>query len=169
MCGVAAFYRYRPQQRTDSRAQLERMAGRMACRGPDDEGVWIDENEVAGLAHRRLSIIDLSERGAQPMWDNGRSVVISFNGEIYNYRELRRELEGKGYQFVTDSDTEVLIQLYRDRGPDMVRALRGMFAFVIWDPGQRRMLLARDPFGIKPLYFADDGNTIRVASEVKAL
>lgn len=103
------------------------------------------------------------------MWDNGRSVVISFNGEIYNYRELRRELEGKGYQFVTDSDTEVLIQLYRDRGSDMVRALRGMFAFVIWDPGRRRMLLARDPFGIKPLYFADDGNTILVASEVKAL
>src|SRR5207248_6944640 len=101
MCGVAAFYHYRDQQTTDDRAQLQRMACRMACRGPDDEGIWIDGSEVAGLAHRRLSIIDLSERGAQPMWDAGRSAVISFNGEIYNYRELRRELEAKGYPFVT--------------------------------------------------------------------
>ena len=103
------------------------------------------------------------------MSDETCSTLISFNGEIYNYRELRRELEAKGHRFFSDSDTEVLVQLYRDRGAEMVQALRGMFAFVIWDSVRRRMLLARDPFGIKPLYFADDGQSIRVASEVKAL
>src|SRR5438094_4997584 len=148
MCGVAAFYRYGGQQAVDDKAELGRMAHRMACRGPDGDGMWIDPSGVAGLAHRRLSIIDLSERGAQPMLDETRTTVISFNGEIYNYLELRRGLEAKGHRFFSDSDTEVLLQLYRDHGPDMVRLLRGMFAFVIWDALRRQMLLARDPFGI---------------------
>src|SRR5205085_242011 len=123
MCGVAAFYNYREQPTARDVADLERMTCRMACRGPDGQGVWIDPARIAGLSHRRLSIIDLSERGAQPMTDASHGLVISFNGEIYNYQELRRELAAKGYRFTTESDTEVLLHLYRDRGRDMVHAL----------------------------------------------
>src|SRR5437867_12884016 len=103
------------------------------------------------------------------MSDCTGTYVISFNGEIYNYRELRAELETKGYRFVSGSDTEVLLYLYADRGERMVTALRGMFAFALWDARRDGLLLARDPFGIKPLYFADDGREVRAASEVKAL
>ncbi len=122
-----------------------------------------------GLAHRRLAIIDLSPHGAQPMATRDGRLCVTFNGEIYNYRELRRELEAKGYSFQSQSDTEVLLHLYADRGQEMVHALRGMYAFGIWDTYEQSLFLARDPFGIKPLYYADDGQTIRFASQVKAL
>jgi asparagine synthase (glutamine-hydrolysing) len=141
----------------------------MRSRGPDGDGLWRSSDGRAVLGHRRLAIIDLSAGGAQPMHSNDASLAISFNGEIYNYRELRRELENKGYRFHTQSDTEVLLQLYAERGDGMVHALRGMFAFALWDGRTNRLLLARDPFGIKPLYYADDGRCIRAASEVKAL
>ena len=122
-----------------------------------------------GLAHRRLSIIDLSAGGAQPKsFDDGR-LVISYNGEIYNFRDLRAEMEQQGRRFETDSDTEVVLQLYDRDGPAMVEKLRGMFAFAIWDSARQGMFLARDGFGIKPLYYADDGRTFRLASQVKAL
>lgn len=141
----------------------------MVNRGPDGAGLWISQDNRVGLAHRRLAIIDLSEAGAQPMATADGRLRITFNGEIYNYQEMRRELEAKGYIFHSNSDTEVLLHLYADRGAEMVHALRGMYAFALWDEGRRGMLLARDPFGIKPLYFADDGSTLRVASQVKAL
>ncbi|MFL5616094.1 MAG: asparagine synthase (glutamine-hydrolyzing) [Gemmatimonadaceae bacterium] len=169
MCGIAASYAY------DSRAQalgaesVLRMCDRMRSRGPDGDGLWRSADGRAVLGHRRLAIIDLSAGGAQPMSSKDASLALTFNGEIYNYRELRRELEAKGYQFRTQSDTEVLLQLYADRGDEMVHALRGMFAFALWDGRTNRLLLARDPFGIKPLYYADDGRCIFVASEVKAL
>jgi len=121
------------------------------------------------LAHRRLAIIDLTEAAAQPMHDPETGNVIVFNGEIYNYRELRRELEAQGVTFRTQSDTEVLLALYRVHGSDMLPKLRGMFAFALWDALQQSLLLARDPLGIKPLYYADDGRTLRFASQVKAL
>ncbi len=122
-----------------------------------------------GLGHRRLSIIDLSERASQPMAsDDGRFVVV-FNGEIYNYPQLRAELETDGAHFRTTSDTEALLHLYARHGAEMVHRLRGMFAFAIWDERQRRLFLARDPYGIKPLYIANDGWTFRFASQVKAL
>jgi asparagine synthase (glutamine-hydrolysing) len=141
----------------------------MGCRGPDGAGEWYSADGRVALGHRRLAIIDLSERGAQPMHDAGSAHVITFNGEIYNYRALRAQLETKGYRFRSDSDTEVLLHLYAEKGEAMVHDLRGMFAFALWDERRKGLFLARDPFGIKPLYYADDGRCIRVASEVKAL
>jgi asparagine synthase (glutamine-hydrolysing) len=145
------------------------MRDRMAARGPDGGGEWYSADRRVGLAHRRLAIIDLTEAGAQPMHDPEAGNVIVFNGEIYNYRELRRELEARGVTFRTQSDTEVLLALYRVRRSDMLPKLRGMFAFALWDARQQALLLVRDSFGIKPLYYADDGRTLRFASQVKAL
>src|SRR5437867_2936651 len=156
MCGIAAVFAYSPQAAPVDLERLSRTCDRMDCRGPDGSGTWIDIKRRVALGHRRLAIIDLSERGSQPMSDCTGTYVISFNGEIYNYRELRAELETKGYRFVSGSDTEVLLYLYADRGERMVTALRGMFAFALWNARRGGLLLARDPFGIKPLYFAYD-------------
>ncbi len=145
------------------------MRERMAARGPDGAGIWLGANERIGLAHRRLAIIDLSDNGGQPMQTEDGRYVVSFNGEIYNHAELRAELIAKGYRFRSRSDTEVLLRLYAERGAGMVRDLRGMFAFALWDAVARSLLLARDPYGVKPLYYSDDGRTIRFASQVKAL
>jgi asparagine synthase (glutamine-hydrolysing) len=131
--------------------------------------MWFSDDNRVGLAHRRLAILDLTETGSQPMATPDGSLTVTFNGEIYNYRELRADLENKGYRFRSMSDTEVLLYLYADRGAEMVQHLRGMYAFAIWDSRRQGLFLARDPFGIKPLYLADDGATLRVASQVKAL
>lgn len=146
----------------------------MVSRGPDDAGMWISPDGQTGLAHRRLSIIDLSERGAQPMALSRKNSAdddlrIVFNGEIYNYEHLRSRLESQGRQFFSDSDTEVLLHLYDEKGEDMVEGLRGMYAFAILDPKREGVFLARDPYGIKPLYFADTGSSFYAASQVQAL
>jgi asparagine synthase (glutamine-hydrolysing) len=141
----------------------------MVARGPDGAGIWIAEGGRVGFGHRRLAIIDLTGAGAQPMTNHDKSLVVTFNGEIYNYRELRNDLETKGYVFRTNSDTEVLLHLYAAKGEAMVKDLRGMFAFAIWDERRSVMFMARDPYGIKPVYYADDGRTLRFASSVKAL
>ncbi len=166
MCGVAGIFAYRggPADLTT----LQTMSDALVHRGPDGSGTWVDDDGRMALAHRRLSIIDLSERGAQPMTSSDGDVVVCFNGEIYNHRALRAELEAEGRVFRSSSDTEVLLQLYQARGEAMLGELRGMFAFVIVDRKKRGMLLARDPYGIKPLYVADDGRAVHVASEVKA-
>jgi asparagine synthase (glutamine-hydrolysing) len=169
MCGITGIYAYHYAANPVDRAELQRMRDHMAARGPDGLGEWYSRNDHVGLGHRRLSIIDLSERGAQPMVSLDGNLVVSFNGEIYNFRELRALLEAKGYRFRTQTDTEVLLQLYAQKGEAMVRDLRGMFAFAIWDAKRSALLLARDPYGIKPLYYADDGWTFRFASQVKAL
>ena len=169
MCGIAGIYAYLDVAPRIDRAELGRMNDRMAARGPDGHRQWAGADGRIGLAHRRLAIIDLSEGGAQPMQSADGRLTITFNGEIYNYRELRAELQAKGYQFNSESDTEVLLQLYADCGPAMVGRLRGMFAFGLWDARSRQLLLARDPLGIKPLYWADDGWTLRFASQAKAL
>ncbi|MDP2376451.1 asparagine synthase (glutamine-hydrolyzing) [Reyranella sp.] len=169
MCGIAGIFAYLNVAPPVDRAELGRINDRMAARGPDGSGQWIGADGRIGFAHQRLAIIDLSEGGAQPKKSADGALTITFNGEIYNYRELRAELLAKGYEFHTDSDTEVLLQLYADCGPAMVGRLRGMFAFGLWDSRQRRLLLARDPLGIKPLYWADDGWTLRFASQAKAL
>lgn len=169
MCGIAGIFAYLDVAPAADRAELARMNLRMAPRGPDGSGDWFSPDGRLGFTHRRLAIIDLSERGAQPMHSIDGTLTITFNGEIYNYRELKAGLEAKGYKFRSDSDTEVLLQLYADRGPAMVAELRGMFAFGLWDSRKRQLLLARDPLGIKPLYYADDGWTIRFASLAKAL
>jgi asparagine synthase (glutamine-hydrolysing) len=141
----------------------------MIRRGPDGQGEWFSADARIGLAHRRLSIIDLSDAGAQPMASEDGLLVITFNGEIYNYRRLRARLEAKGYRFRSHSDTEVLLHLYSEHGINMLRELRGMFAFALWDVRAEHLYLARDPYGIKPLYYAHDGGVLRAASQVKAL
>jgi asparagine synthase (glutamine-hydrolysing) len=169
MCGIAGIFAYGAGAPPVDEARLRRMHDAMVPRGPDGDGFWIAEDRRLGMAHRRLSIIDLSDAGAQPMQTADGRYRIVFNGEIYNYRALRAELEHAGVRFETESDTEVLLHLYAKSGPEMVQRLRGMFAFAIWDAPRHGLFLARDPYGIKPLYFADDGQTIAVASQVKAL
>jgi asparagine synthase (glutamine-hydrolysing) len=169
MCGIAGVYAYRSTARSVDRHELVRMRDHMASRGPDGSGDWYSADGRVGFGHRRLSIIDLSSRGAQPMQTADGRLVVTFNGEIYNYRALRSKLEAKGYAFQSNSDTEVLLHLYAELGHDMLGELRGMFAFGIWDSQTQQLLLARDPYGIKPLYYADDGSTLRFASQVKAL
>lgn len=169
MCGIVAHFAYARRGAPEDRARVRRASERLRPRGPDGAGEWASEDGRVVLAHRRLAIIDLSERGAQPMRTADGRYTITFNGEIYNYRALRAELEAKGYEFSSDCDTEVLLHLYAERGEAMVHALRGMFAFAIWDEARRGLFAARDPFGIKPLYVADDGAALLLASEVKAL
>ena len=168
MCGIAAIFSYNNGPPVDER-ELLRIRDRMTSRGPDGAGMWVSEDRSVGLAHRRLAIIDLSPTADQPMTDDSGVFTITFNGEIYNYKELRRELKARGYRFRSTSDTEVLLHLYADRGVKMLDDLRGMYAFALWDRRKKSLFLARDPFGIKPLYYADDGHTFRAASQVKAL
>jgi asparagine synthase (glutamine-hydrolysing) len=169
MCGITAIFAYRPAASAVDAVELEAITERMRSRGPDAGGTWISPDGRVGLGNRRLAIIDLSDEGTQPMWDVERELVIVFNGEIYNYAELRASLERSGARFHSHTDTEVLLQLYRRDGERMTGLLRGMYTFAIWEPKARRMFVARDPYGIKPLYLADDGGTIRLASTVKAL
>jgi asparagine synthase (glutamine-hydrolysing) len=170
MCGIGGVVDLGAQGGVVSAAAaLARVSSRLAARGPDGEGIWTSPSGRAALAHRRLSIIDLSERGAQPMLSADTRLAVTFNGEIYNYRALREELEAKGRRFRTQSDTEVLLHLYEERGDQMVHSLRGMFAFGLWDEARGGLLLARDPYGIKPLYHASGGGRLWFASQVKAL
>ncbi|MEM7774280.1 MAG: asparagine synthase (glutamine-hydrolyzing) [Pseudomonadota bacterium] len=169
MCGINGIFAYHYAANPIDRAELVRTRDHMAPRGPDGAGDWIASDQRVGFGHRRLSIIDLSDTGAQPMTSADGRFVITFNGEIYNYRDLRSRLMQRGYAFTSQSDTEVLLHLYADRGAEMVHDLRGMFAFAIWDMRDRTLFLARDPYGVKPLYYCDDGWTFRFASQVKAL
>lgn len=169
MCGLVAVYSYRVGGHLVSPGELLKMREAMISRGPDGAGLWVDESSKVGLAHRRLAILDLTENGSQPMATPDGRLRIVFNGEIYNYLELRSDLEKRRHSFRSNSDTEVLLYAYREYGESMVEHLRGMFSFVIWDEERRGVFLARDHFGIKPLYYHDDGETLRVASQVKAL
>lgn len=169
MCGIAGIYAYHYVANSPDRAELIRVRNSMEKRGPDGSGAWFSQDGRVGFGHRRLSIIDLSDNAAQPMLSADGRYVVTFNGEIYNYRELRERLEKQGWRFRSGSDTEVLLHLYAQKGADMVSDLRGMFAFAIWDTERRLLFLARDPYGIKPLYYSDDGWTFRFASQVKAL
>lgn len=168
MCGFAGAFLF--DRNSSSGEQIvNRMCNHMDARGPDAAGYWSDPGSGLYLGHRRLSIIDLDLRANQPMRsDDGRYVII-FNGEIYNFRELRNSLEVKGEIFGTQSDTEVLLKLYRAEGENMLLQLRGMFAFAIWDCQTRSVFLARDPYGIKPLYMAKCKQGWLFASQVKGL
>ncbi len=165
MCGIAGVV-YRDPTRPCLAETIVAMRDVMSYRGPDDAGIYLDG--PVGLGHRRLSIIDLSG-GHQPMADVRGANWIVFNGEIYNYRELRTELVQKGYTFRTHSDTEVILQLFADRGERCVDWLNGMFAFAIWDADRRSLFLARDRMGVKPLYYAETSQAFIFASEIKAL
>ena len=165
MCGIAGVCYADPTREVD-RARLEAMAARIVHRGPDGGGFFAAPG--VGLAHRRLSIIDL-EGGQQPLGNEDGLVQVVFNGEIYNYRELRRSLESRGHKFATSSDTEVLVHLYEEEGEHLVEKLRGMFALAIWDARRKRLVLARDRVGIKPLYFLRDGEKLLFSSELKGI
>ncbi|MGX1308049.1 asparagine synthase (glutamine-hydrolyzing) [Amorphus suaedae] len=163
MCGIAGYSgAFVP-------GLLAGMSEAIAHRGPDADGAFQDEEAGIGLAHRRLAIVDLSSAGSQPMQDDAGRVVIVFNGEIYNFRELRDELIADGYRFRGHSDTEVLLNLYLRDGPDLLARLNGIFAFAIWDRETRRLFLARDHFGVKPLYHTTTPCGFLFASELKAL
>jgi asparagine synthase (glutamine-hydrolysing) len=164
MCGIAGTFAF--DGRAADRALLQAMGDSLAHRGPDGEGFLADG--PVGIAHRRLSILDL-EGGAQPMTTRDGGAFLAFNGEIYNFVELREELQRRGHPFETASDTEVILHLYEERGPACVEALRGMFAFALWDPRLGRLFLARDRVGIKPLYLYQDDRVLVFASEIKAI
>jgi len=167
MCGICGIVGPAPVDRR----VLSRMTGVLEHRGPDDEGFHIaeyDDGSAVGLGFRRLSIIDLNT-GNQPIGNEDGSLQVVLNGEIYNYRELRAELIGRGHRFATNSDTEVIVHLYEELGARCVERLNGMFAFALWDEKDRRLLLARDRFGKKPLYYADLGDALLFGSELKAL
>ncbi len=163
MCGIAGII---GKNCEDKDKLIEKMTDLMIHRGPDDEGFYVD-NDVA-LGMRRLSIIDL-EKGRQPIFNEDKNLVIIFNGEIYNYKELRQPLISHGHDFKTNSDTEVIIHLYEEYGVECVKKLRGMFAFCIYDKKNKTIFLARDYFGIKPLYFLNIDNIFAFASEIKSL
>jgi asparagine synthase (glutamine-hydrolysing) len=168
MCGIAGFVsRNEHREMAAARAVLDRMCRVIAHRGPDDQGMLVDERVALGM--RRLSIIDLPG-GHQPMSGCGGAVTIVFNGEIYNYRELQRELESRGHQFKTHSDTETIVHTYEEYGASCVEHLRGMFAFAIWDSRSRELFIARDRVGKKPLYYTiTPGGTLMFGSELKSL
>jgi asparagine synthase (glutamine-hydrolysing) len=165
MCGICGKVNFDKAQCVD-RDLLRSMMASMHHRGPDDEGMYLSGN--VGLGHRRLSIIDLNT-GKQPIANEDDTVWIVFNGEIYNYQELRKELLGRGHRFRTETDTEVIIHAYEEYGEDFLSRLRGMFAFAIWDEKKRQLLLARDRVGIKPLYCCLSGKSLIFASEMKAI
>ena len=165
MCGIAGIFRYRSELPV-SEGVLRAMADVMVHRGPDDSGVL--HSGPVGLAHRRLSIIDLSG-GRQPIANEDESVWIVYNGEVYNHRDLRRDLERAGHVYRTQSDTETILHAYEEWGPACVQRFRGMFAFAIWDAPRRRLFVARDRFGVKPLYYADSNGSLVFASEIKGI
>jgi len=169
MCGINGLYAYNLTASLPSEAELLATRDHMRARGPDGSGAWWNADRRLGLGHRRLSIQDLSDRASQPMHSADSRYVVTFNGEIYNYPALRDEMLAKGVAFRTTSDTELLLHLYQREGQQMVHRLRGMFAFAIWDNIERSLFLARDPYGIKPLYIANDGWTFRFANQVKPL
>jgi asparagine synthase (glutamine-hydrolysing) len=164
MCGIVGFYSRRSEF---DKAKLEFACQLIRHRGPDASNVYFDQG--VGLGHQRLSIIDLSDAANQPMADATGQVVLVYNGELYNYRELRKELQALGYEFHTSSDTEVLLYMYFEYGEQCLAHLQGMFAFAIWDKRCRTLFLARDRLGIKPLYFRMANDTFSFASEIKAL
>src|SRR5512145_2833167 len=160
MCGIAGIT-WRDER------LVRRMTGTLAHRGPDADGFYADEH--VSLGHRRLSIIDLSDAGRQPMTNEDGSVRVVFNGEIYHFAEVRRDLEARGHRFASRTDTEVIVHAYEEDGADCVKRFNGMFAFAVWDSRRRELLLARDRLGVKPLYYHVKDGRLAFASEIKAL
>src|SRR5436190_24095077 len=166
MCGIAGQIKFNGKV---AEQNCIAMADAIRHRGPDGGGIYLNESNTVGLSHRRLSFLDLTEAGKQPMTNEDGSLWIAYNGEIYNYIELRKQLEQSGHQFHSHTDTEVILHGYEEWGYDVVNHLKGMFAFGLWDERKKQLFLARDRFGIKPLYYSyQDGNFV-FASEIKAI
>lgn len=166
MCGIVGIYRYKTMAQT-TQAEIEKMMSVIGHRGPDGEGIHTDR--AMGMGHKRLSIIDVSARSNQPMQSSCGRYVLAYNGEVYNYLELRSELQTKGATFRTESDTEVLLQALSHHGPEAVQTFNGMFAYAFWDKQEQKMVIARDRLGIKPLYYTEDAEGILFASEIKSI
>ncbi|GAB4478116.1 MAG: amidotransferase 1, exosortase A system-associated [Anaerolineae bacterium] len=169
MCGICGIYSFSQDAPPVDQAHLERMRDEFAHRGPDDAGVYLTPDGRVGLANRRLSIIDLSAAGHQPMSNEDGSIWIAYNGEVYNYQAYRAELEAAGHRFASNTDTEVILHLYEEYGHDVVHKLRGMFAFVIWDSRRDELFFARDRIGVKPLYYTFHRGQFLFSSEIKAI
>src|SRR2546427_5224259 len=165
MCGIVGIVKVDPRE-TPEEARLKRMRDMLRHRGPDGEGLWIDG--PVGFGHRRLSIVDVAG-GQQPMSNEDGQVWITYNGEIYNHAALRPGLEARGHRYQTRRGTETILHLYEEEGERCVERLQGMFAFGLWDRTRRRLLLARDRLGIKPLYYAWTDHELLVASVIKAI
>src|SRR5262245_29146602 len=163
MCGIVGIWSF--EQPIES-SELESLVALLSHRGPDDAGTRLI-NPRLGLGHTRLSIIDLSAGGHQPMRDAATGNVVTYNGEIYNYRELRDELASLGNAFSTSSDTEVLLKAYAQWGQDCLVHFQGMFAFILWDAAKNALFIARDRLGIKPLYYFHDDDRVMIGSEIK--
>src|SRR5437868_13382067 len=165
MCGIAGIVSC-VQLGPDAEQRAVAMRDVLAHRGPDEAGLHVETQAV--LAHRRLSIVDVST-GQQPLSNEDGSVWVTFNGEIYNHAEIRSELQARGHVYRTKSDTETIVHAYEEWGDEAVHRFRGMFAFAIWDTPRRRLLLVRDRLGIKPLYWSRVGDTLLFGSEIKAI
>ena len=151
MCGIAGIVHLNSDK--VSSEKLQKFTDSMFHRGPDGAGYEIFENELVGFGHRRLSILDLSDAGKQPMFSHDKKLLITYNGEVYNFLEIKRELEKIGIRFITQSDTEIILQAYRQWGINCLNLFNGMFAIAIWDFENKSLLLCRDRFGVKPLYY----------------
>src|SRR5438876_9125432 len=165
MCGIAGMFNRSATQSVAER-DLRQMLAMLRHRGPDEFGILLDRE--VGLGNARLSIIDLSG-GSQPIPNEDETLWIVFNGEIFNYIELRADLETRGHQFRTSSDTEVILHLYEEFGPECLQKMNGQFAIAIWDTLKRRLFLARDRLGVRPLFYTEAGGTLLFASEIKAI
>ncbi len=167
MCGIAGVLDYQQRGLTINPVHVDRMVDSLAHRGPNGRGVW--RADGIALGHRRLSVLDPTAAGAQPMHYAARQLVVTYNGEIYNFKELRAELQVAGHRFQTECDTEVLLAAYAEWGTAAVERFNGIFAFALWDGQARRLWLVRDRLGVKPLYYSTQGNLLRFGSEVKAI
>ncbi len=169
MCGIAGVVEYATNESQINRNVLKSMSDVITHRGPDSEGQWISDNRRCGLAFRRLSIIDLSEAGNQPMTTPDGRFTIVFNGEIYNHKEIRRELKSKGYRYHSSTDTETILYGYQEYGKDIVKKLYGMWGFAIWDNRKNELFCSRDRIGIKPLYYTNQNGKFVFGSEIKSI
>ncbi|MCB0710740.1 MAG: asparagine synthase (glutamine-hydrolyzing) [Ignavibacteriae bacterium] len=169
MCGIVGIYNYSQRQGVVSQEVLQKMTSAIHHRGPDDDGIYVSENRSVGLGFRRLSIIDLSEAGHQPMSNPEKTIWITFNGEIYNHKELRHDLESKGYHYHSRTDTETILYAYQEYGLAFIEKLYGMFGIGIWDVRSEQLILIRDRLGVKPIYYTQQNGALYYASEIKAL
>ncbi len=169
MCGIAGFFNFKKQNLELSEKLLQKMQRKISHRGPDDNGIWFSKAVGLGLTHARLSIVDLSNAAHQPMHDVQNSVIVSFNGEIYNHKDLRKELEFDGYKYFSKSDTETLLYAYKKWGIDFINKLEGDFAIALFDVVDNKFYLIRDKIGVKPVYYSLQNNILSFASEIKAL
>src|SRR5205807_5400569 len=168
MCGIAGIRAFSEGFAADEDTMV-RMRDSIVHRGPDDAGVEVFPERGVALGHRRLSIVDLSRAGRQPMSNEDGSLWLTYNGEIYNHRALRTELQAKGHTYRSNTDSETILHLYEEEGPQCVERLQGMFAFAIWDERKQELFLARDRLGIKPLYYSRLPGGFLFGSEIKAL